>query len=189
MVKEKRVIDWEGIERDYIAGARSLRDIGSQYGIDEALIRRRAKKEGWARDLKAKIKIRAENIVRKREVQKAVRAKEVRKKIPRKKNISEQEIIETNANLQATVLLNERSDIKRLSGLSEKFEKELEQYKEDLEKKARIMKSLTDTRKTIIELRRRNYNINDNSNGDADESTKTITRIELIGVASIHVCS
>jgi hypothetical protein len=177
MAKEKRVIDWEGIEREYRAGIKTHREIAAQFEVSHKAIQNKAAALGWTRNLAAKIKAKAFDKVAKKEV-----AKKVAK-------ITETDIIESEANLQATVLLNERNDIKRLSGLSEKFECELESSKEDLEKKARIMKSLTDTRKTIIELRRRNYNINDNANGNADESTKTITRIELIGVASIHVCS
>ena len=66
-------------------------------------------------------------------------------------------------------MLTERADIKRLSGISDALETELESYSEELEKKANILKKLVETRKTIIELRRRNYNITDNSNGDAPQ--------------------
>ena len=160
---EKRVIDWDAIEKEYRAGIRSLRDIADEFGVAESAIRKKAGKEEWLRDLTAKIKIKAIELVRKTEVRKEVR------NINNKE--TEKEIIESVAQSQADVLLNERADIKRLSGLCEKFEGELDVYSDDLDKKARIMKSLTDTRKVIIELRRRNYNINDNSNGDADKNT------------------
>ncbi len=157
----KRVIDWESIEKEYRAGIRALRDIASEFGVAESAIRKRAGKEDWIRDLSAKIKSKASELVRKSEVRKKVRKE------------TEREIIDSVAQQQADVLLDERDDIKRLSNICEKFELELEDYAEDLEKKARVTKSLTDTRKTIIELRRRNYNINDNSNGDADSKTDT----------------
>ena len=157
----KRVIDWESIEKEYRAGIRALRDIASEFGVTEGAIRKKELKEDWIRDLSTKIKIKALDLVRKTEVR-----KEVRKE-------NEREIIDSVAQKQADVLLEERADIKRLSDLCKKFELELEAYAEDLEKKARVTKSLTDTRKTIIELRRRNYNINDNSNGDADSKTET----------------
>ena len=158
-VVEKRVIDWETVEKEYRAGIRSLRHIADEFEITEGTIRSRAKKEDWIRDLSAKIKTKTNDILRKTELR-----KELRKE-------TEKEIVESVAQSQADVLLNERADIKRLSGLCKQFEDELEVYKDDLDKKARIMKSLTDTRKIIIELRRRNYNINDNSNGDADKNT------------------
>lgn len=153
---EKRIIDWESIEKEYRAGIRSLRDIGSEFCITETAIRKKAVREDWIRDLSAKIKIKAQEVVRKAEVRNKVRKE------------SEREIIDSVAQQQADVLLEERADIKRLSKLCKSFEEELNTYTEDLEKKARVTKSLTDTRKTIIELRRRNYGINDNSNGDAD---------------------
>ena len=159
----KREIDWASIEREYRTGIRTLRDIAVEFGVVEGTIRRKAAKEDWIRDLSAKIKSKASELVRKSEIR-----KETRKE-------SEREIIDYVAQQQADVLLVEREDIKRLSQLCEKFEKELDSYAEDLEKKARVTKSLTDTRKTIIELRRRNYNINDNSNGDADSKNDTFS--------------
>jgi hypothetical protein len=52
---ERRVIDWESIERDYRAGVLTLRAMAAQHGITEGSIRLRAKKEEWPRDLSAKI--------------------------------------------------------------------------------------------------------------------------------------
>lgn len=52
---DKPGIDWKEIEREYRAGKRSLRDIGSQYGVTETAIRKRAKKHGWVRDLQPKV--------------------------------------------------------------------------------------------------------------------------------------
>ena len=60
--------DWEAIESAYRAGVMSLREIASQHGISEGAIRKRAKKDNWTRDLNAKIKSRADDLVRKEEV-------------------------------------------------------------------------------------------------------------------------
>ncbi|SPY77126.1 Uncharacterized conserved protein [Providencia rustigianii] len=60
--------DWEAIESAYRAGVMSIREIASQYEITHQAISKRAKKEGWERDLKAKVKARVENLVTKREV-------------------------------------------------------------------------------------------------------------------------
>ena len=154
---EKRVIDWESIEKEYRAGMKTLRQIATDHKVTHGAINKRAKKESWVRNLREKIKARADDLVSKAQVSKSV------------SKLTEMDIINSNAQVIRDVLLNEREDIKRLSRISDAFEQELEVYDEDLEKKARVMKSLTDTRKTIIELRRRNYNINDNSNGDADK--------------------
>lgn len=42
--------DWIGIQGEYIAGQRSLRDIASEHGITEGTIRHRAKLHGWVRN-------------------------------------------------------------------------------------------------------------------------------------------
>jgi hypothetical protein len=153
-------IDWAGVEIEHRAGIRSLRDIGAEFGVSEAAIRKRAVKEGWLRDLGERIKIKAQELVRKSEVREGVR------------KATAIEIIESVATQQAAVILNERADIVRLAGICDKLEVELETDAGELERRAKILKTLLDSRKILIELRRRNYNIADNSNGDAD--TKAI---------------
>jgi hypothetical protein len=51
-------INWLAIESEYRAGIRALRPIGEQYGVTEAGIRKRAKRDEWDRDLTARIKAR-----------------------------------------------------------------------------------------------------------------------------------
>lgn len=53
---EKRLPDWEAIEREYRAGQLSVSEIGRQYGVSHTAINKRAKKEGWKRDLSAKVR-------------------------------------------------------------------------------------------------------------------------------------
>lgn len=42
---------WEGIENEYRAGIRSLRDIGEEYGVSHAAIRKRAERDRWSRGI------------------------------------------------------------------------------------------------------------------------------------------
>lgn len=49
MTDEKKPIDWAEIERDYRTSSMSVREIARWYGITETAIRKRAKKDGWAR--------------------------------------------------------------------------------------------------------------------------------------------
>ena len=55
-----RIIDWEALEIQYRAGIRSLKNIGSEFGVSDAAIIKRAKRDNWSRDLKAKIQARAD---------------------------------------------------------------------------------------------------------------------------------
>lgn len=49
-------IDWEAIEREYRAGQLSVSEIGRQFGVSHTAINKRAKKDGWKRDLAAKVR-------------------------------------------------------------------------------------------------------------------------------------
>lgn len=84
--------DWEAIESAYRAGLMSIREIASQQGITHTAINKRAKKEGWERDLKAKIKAKADSLVSKREVSKQVSTK---------KMVSERQLIEASHNYRS----------------------------------------------------------------------------------------
>ncbi|TDV04676.1 hypothetical protein [Paraburkholderia caballeronis] len=42
--------DWIAVEGAYRAGIDSLRTIGQKYGVSEAMIRKKARQQGWARD-------------------------------------------------------------------------------------------------------------------------------------------
>lgn len=100
----RRVIDWEAVEVAYRAGARSLRDIAAEYGCAESAIRKRAGKEDWSRDIAAKVKQKADELVRKAEVRTEVRTESA---------ISEREQIQASASMIADKVLNQREDIRR----------------------------------------------------------------------------
>lgn len=62
---EEQLTDWIAIERHYRAGIRSLRSIAGEYGITEAAIRKRAKRDAWTRNLEERIQLKAQEKVRK----------------------------------------------------------------------------------------------------------------------------
>ncbi|MDC5923859.1 hypothetical protein PPO01_13710 [Proteus mirabilis] len=93
-----------------------MREIASQYEITHQAISKRAKKEGWERDLKAKVKARAENLVAKREVASLVATE---------KAISERQLIEANAEVIANVRMEHRGDIRRARELTNNLFDEL----------------------------------------------------------------
>ncbi|MGE4828221.1 hypothetical protein AB8897_22680, partial [Yersinia enterocolitica] len=96
--------DWEAIESAYRAGLMSIREIASQHGITHGAINKRAKRDGWERDLKAKIKAKADALVSKREVSTQVSTE---------KALSERILIEANAEVIANVRMEHRGDIRR----------------------------------------------------------------------------
>lgn len=186
--------DWEAIESAYRAGLMSTREIASQHGITHTAINKRAKKEGWERDLKAKIKAKAESLVSKREVSKQVSSE---------KMVSERQLIEANAEVIANVRMEHRGDIRRARNIANSLFDELEaectdvaalqqlgdlMYEPDdkgydklneiyhkvisMPGRVKSMKDLSDTLKTLIGLERQAYDI-DGLTGD--ESTKKLS--------------
>ena len=114
----RKTIDWESVEIQYRAGIRSLKDIGGEYGVSDAAIIKRARRDEWARDLKAKIQAKADAKVSAALVSAEVRAQT---------KASERQIVEVNAQAAADIRLTHRSDIRRNRALVARLMDELEQ--------------------------------------------------------------
>lgn len=54
MSAEKKIIDWETLSVHYRAGIRSLKDMGIEFDVSDAAIIKKARKEGWTRDILTK---------------------------------------------------------------------------------------------------------------------------------------
>lgn len=109
--------DWERIELDYRAGVKTLRQIADKHGITHGAINKRAKRDGWERDLATKIQAKADALVSKAAVSKPV-STETR--------IAERDVIEANATAIADVRLAHRRDIQRTRGITMRLLEELE---------------------------------------------------------------
>ena len=127
MAEVKPAPDWERIEADYRAGLLSLREIAAEYGITEGAIRKRAKRDGWERDLSAKIAAKAESLVRKEAVRSEVRSEPC-----------ERQIVDANAETQANIRISHRKDISRSRALVMKMFGELEQTTDNAELFAQV---------------------------------------------------
>lgn len=96
-------VDWESVEREYRGGILSLREIADLHpGINHVAIARKAKKEGWERDLSEKIKAKADALVTKQSVTADV---------TEKGRVTEQQVIETNALAIVNVRLSHRAGL------------------------------------------------------------------------------
>jgi len=186
--------DWEAIESAYRAGLMSIREIASQHGITHGAVNKRAKRDGWERDLKAKIKAKADALVSKREVSRQVSTETA---------TNERILIEANAEVIANVRMEHRGDIRRARNIASSLFGELEAecadvpalhqlgelmhepddngydklseiYHKVISMPGRVksMKDLSDTLKTLIGLERQAYDI-DGPTGD--ESTKKLS--------------
>lgn len=109
MAGTRKQIDWEKIEADYRAGILSVREIAASQGITHGAINKRAKRDGWERDLTARIKAKADALVSKAEVSNLVSAE---------KAATEKQIVEANAEAIGNIRLSHRKDIARTKTLS-----------------------------------------------------------------------
>ncbi|CAM3948142.1 hypothetical protein RJ498_000861 [Pluralibacter gergoviae] len=188
--------DWEAIESAYRAGLMSLREIASQHGISEGAIRKRAKRDDWSRDLSAKVKERADDLVRKAEVRKQVRSEQA---------LSERVLIEATAEVIATVRMEHRGDIRRAREITNALFDELgaecadvgalrklgelmfepddngrdrlnEIYQSiiSLPERVKSVKALSDALKNLISLERQAYDID---GPEGDNSVKQLSEL------------
>ncbi|HCI6016948.1 TPA: hypothetical protein NPN82_004287 [Klebsiella quasipneumoniae subsp. similipneumoniae] len=195
--------DWEAIETAYRAGVMSLREIAAQHGISEGAIRKRAKRDDWSRDLAAKVKERADDLVRKAEVRKQVRSEVT---------LNERVLIEATAEVIASVRMEHRGDIKRARQITNALFDELGAECADvaaledlgemmrspddkgmdklndlyhkiisLPSRVKSMKDLSDSLKTLIGLEREAYSIENKA------ETKEVTHNVMLVPTSDNV--
>ncbi|WP_050978601.1 hypothetical protein [Edwardsiella tarda] len=185
--------DWEAIESAYRAGVLSLREIAAQHNITEGAIRKRAKRDDWSRDISAKIKERADDLVRKAEVRKQVRTENA---------LSERVLIESSAEVIAQVRMEHRGDIRRAREIANALFDELaaecadvdslrklgelmlapdENGKDKLNEiyhaiigmpeRVKSMKALSETLKNLIGLEREAYSIKEDEPASVNKGT------------------
>lgn len=123
---EKRVIDWEGVERDYRAGLLSLREISDKYKksgspVSHVSIKHKAEKEGWVRDTRAKIQQRAQELVNKAEANSLPNAEAALLS-----KATENQVVQVNAIKAADIQISQRRDITRMRNLVIKLLEECE---------------------------------------------------------------
>ena len=137
---EKRPIDWEAIERDYRAGLMTLRQIADEHGVTHGAINKRAKRDLWERDLAAKVQARADALVSKQLVSKEVSKTAL---------VTERQVIESNAQVIADTILNQRSDVQAGMRIVASLMSELTaicgpEKSQELEKLGELMRSEND---------------------------------------------
>lgn len=185
-------IDWEAISRHYRAGARSLRDIADEFGVSEGAIRKRAKKEGWPRDLKEQIRAKAEEKVRIDAVRNGTQG------------YAERDVIEAESEIQSRIALSHRKDIPAKRDLVAKLFAEIESLTDgkdvieqmvealnsgDLDRMADSVRKVTDlpmrikgtsdlvsAYRALIQMERQAFNLSDEPEREAGSLEEAIRR-------------
>lgn len=197
--------DWERVEADYRAGLLSIREIAAANGVSHVAISKRAKRDGWERDLGAKIRAKADALVTKAEVTKEVTAEQL---------VTERRIVDANAQVIAEVRVAHRSDIRRARSLAMKLLDELEVQTDNIDMLEQLeaaiaggegsegmlrafqrvtstsgridsAKKLAEAMKVLVTMEREAYNIAEvvKSEGAAEAKTPEL-RLVLNGVAA-----
>ena len=170
---KRKQIDWEAVEMEYRAGVRSLKDIGTEFGVSDAGILKRAKRDGWDRDLTARIQAKAEA---------KVSAAIVSAEVSEARTIAEKQVVEINAQAVANVRLAHRTDIRRLRDHAMKLQNELETMEAATENKAplatrtAIAKQIADIHKTLMGLEREAWGIQNSTEGSTPQTVTKIVR-------------
>ena len=194
--------DWERIELDYRAGIKTLRQIADEHGITHGAINKRARRNGWERDLSGKINAKADALVSKALVSTPVSTES---------QIAERQVIEAAATAVADIRLAHRHDIRRARTLTNALLNELEQQtdpntlamlqelgellrREDdngtdrrndlytkvisLSERSKTMKTLADSLRVVVDMERTAFSMDKDQGPAADPLTsllKTIT--------------
>lgn len=195
----KPEVDWEEIERLYRADLRTNAQLAKDFGVHASTVRRRAEKGQWKRDLKSRIKERANAIVQQRAVNSLASDQIAR----------DDQTIEGNAQAMADVRLSHRRDIGTartiamalLDDLQAQIGAENRQRLEDLfitalkldavdasaleayervialPSHVRVMKDLADTMTKLVTLERQAYGLDDVDSSPVDALTTLLHSI------------
>jgi hypothetical protein len=183
-------IDWEAIEREYRAGQLSVREIAQQHGVSHTAINKRAKAEGWLRNLAQKVREEVSNRLVSTEVSSA----------------QAREAVETAVRRGVEVVRQHRGSLGRMHRIAELMMAELEHGTENageiealieaetaedrsanrrnamlkavsLPSRASTLRELSQTLKNLIPLERQAFNLDDP--GGDEPATKNDTRTIL----------
>jgi hypothetical protein len=169
--------DWESIEGMYRAGLLSVREIARSHGISHVAILKRAKVDGWARDLTAKVRqqvttalvtseVTKEDLVTERQIVEAAAAQVIALVRSHRKEIGRSRAMITTLMDQLEMAAESRDLLDQIidevedgnTGASIKRREALFRAVA-LPAHAAVLKSLADTLKTVVGLEREAFNV------------------------------
>lgn len=152
MAEPRARVDWDALKPHYCAGVRPLRDIAEEFGCSDAAIVKHAKKEGWTRNLAAKIQDQAD-----RKVAAALVAQE-RADSPAAK-LTEAIRVEVESEVQARIRTSHQKTLTKLREQAERMLTELTTDGDDLKTSINNLKALTETVSKIVPLELQAYGV------------------------------
>lgn len=148
--------DWEAIESAYRAGSLSVRAIADVHTLTEGAVRKRAKKEGWTRDLTEKVKL-------------ATKEKLVRTDGTQYARRTDHEIVEEASDAATAVVMSHRVGLARWRKIADKLCDALDLLEVDGENIGDFSRALNagvDAQLKVIKGERQAYNLDVEAEGE-----------------------
>lgn len=105
MAAKAKAVDWLKVEEQFRAGILTSVAIGKAHGISHTAVNKRAKAEGWTRDLSKRIEA-----ARETKVSRAM----VSPKVAEQKKATEEQVVQANAQAQTNIILAHRQDLQAI---------------------------------------------------------------------------
>jgi hypothetical protein len=156
-------IDWERIERLYVAGQMTIRQISEECGVAHQSITKKARRDGWQRNLDVAIKARTKAKIAQIDI-----AHIVEQSAQESSDKSAQTIkraIEEASDVAAGTIVRHRADIRLCTDRAREIESLLEEHMGkadnlgDVVRAAQAFKSLVDARAKLIDKERESLGI------------------------------
>ena len=178
-------IDWERIERLYVAGQLSIQQIADECGVSNSQIRARAKKNGWMRDLSEIIKARTKAKVSAIDVSALV--EQSAQESAGKSAQTLKRAIEEASDVAAGTIVRHRADIRLCTERAKDIEAMLDEHMSkaeglaDVVRATQAFKALVGARAKLIDKEREALGIQSGSQSDAP---MTGLKVEFVEVGS-----
>lgn len=156
-------IDWEKIERLYLAGQLTIRQIADEGGVAPSAITRKAKKDGWSRDLSEAIRARTKAKVAEIDVAELIE-QSARDGAHQSAQVIKK-AIEDASDVAAGVFVRHRADVRLGFERAQSIEALLDEHMgqaeclADVVKAAQAFKALVDARAKLIDKEREAFGI------------------------------
>lgn len=160
-----RPTDWEAIEREYRAGQLSVSEIARQHGVSHTAINKRAKAQGWTRNLASKVR----QVVSERLVSDEVSSANAR------------ETVEMAAARAVEVVRSHRRALSQLNAIGDILATRLSQHLDGVrpdgpglgekESPSDMLEKLSRTRQRAIQLERQAFNLDSQPDDDGATSS------------------
>jgi hypothetical protein len=197
-VARRSDIDWEKVQRLYVAGPLTIRQIADECGIHISSITAKAKSEQWQRNLSEAIKQRTKAKVAQIDVQQIIEQSATESAQKSAQLIKT--AVEEAANVVAGVVIRHRADIReqheRAKRLESLFDAVVDRIKDspcadndeegglstgDVFKLSQTLKAIVETRTKLIDKERQSYGIEDANTGESEDNSPVEIQVNLVG--------